>query len=1679
MRRAAACLAGVLAVLLIGTMNEPVQAAERRHTNKTPHAPKETPLAVRAVPARAGGPLRPQTKPAVLRSYTWPAAREATVSLGGRSTLPVAVTPTADVPKVRIRMRGQDDSARLGLTGVLFEVGRADGRAVRGSVQVAVDASPFEAAIGGGWASRLHLVALPNCALTTPGRPACRTATALPGSQAGPGHVARASVPVDAAGSLVALVAGASGGSGSYAASPLDASSSWGAGTQSGSFTWSYPLRVPPGVNGPEPQLAISYDSGSVDGRTAATNAQPTWLGEGFALGSGYIERSYASCQDDRSGGNNDAKTGDLCWKTDTVSVSLAGHSGEIIKDGSSGEYRMVNDDGSRIERLTGATNSPDNDGEYWKLTTSDGTQYFFGKTKRYASDTQADTGATWTVPVAGNQAGEPCHATAFKDSFCSQAWRWNLDYVVDPHGNTMSYTYAREGNRYQQEAAVAADAKPAAYTAGGYLTGITYGTRAGSEADPAPARVVFGTAERCLPDTGFACTPAQLTAANAARWPDVPFDQICTSTSSCGTNGSPTFFSRKRLTSVTTQILTAAGGYTDVDLWTFAQDFYDPADSSADGLELTGITHTGKYGTSAALPSITFGYEMFRNRVNGLIDGPTMYKPRLTRVVNETGGEISPHYDVSLGAGHLCSSATLPSSPSANGTRCYPSYWTPEGASSPTLTWFYKYVVDQVGEKDLVGGAVDTVTSINYVGDAAWRYDDNEITPAKYRTWSDWRGYGTVEVSKGDASTPKTLTRTVYLRGMGGNVTDSKGGTTADADRLAGSALETSVFNGSSLVSTTISRPSIGAPTATAGSKKATVVGPGVTDTYTTVYGGPERHTRVTVTTDPTYGTATQVNDEGDLSTTADDLCTRYGYARNTTAWITAAVNEEQQAGVACSVASPAAGDLLHHSRTRYDGGAWGAAPTRGLVTQVDELQTAGGSDFGMRSKATYDAYGRVRSATDAMGHTTDTAYTQLAVSGQSYTGGTVRAGTTDPKGFIATSDISPAWGVPVTETDINGKVTSLAYDGLGRLVSVWTPSRPKAAYSGTPSMRFGYSITKSAPSVVSTQELLASAVEPPTYLTSYQIFDGMLRPRQTQAREASGQGGRIITENEYDARGLVVRAGGPYYATGSPGGTLVQLTDVQKGAWHQLTYDQAERPVTDVFMSTNVEKFRTTTTYGGSFVSVDPPDGQQPSTTWTDARGRTTAVWKYHGNSPNSTLGYDETRYGYDRAGRLTRLTAPNGAVWDYAYDLRGRLIRTDDPDRGVTTMTYNANDQVVTSTDARGSTIWTDYDVLGRVVQTRKNDAGGTQLTARVYDTIAGAKGKLASSTRYANGNAYTSAVTGYDEAYRPTSGTLTIPAAEGALAGVYETENKYTGNGSIATAELPAVPQVGWGAETLSLGYDAQVGKPSSLASGSAGSIVAAVARSSYGEGLLYSLGQADKDIWFGYAFEEGTRRLVAQTAQRKTGTGYDVNLSYTYDKGGNVTSAVDAAPAAPESQCYTYDYAAQLTAAWTPAQGTPCSTAPSVSGLGGPAPYWHSYTYDNGGNRKTETVHSAFGDIAKSYTYAPVSSTGKGQPHTLTKVDNTSYTYDATGNTKTSGGKTFTWDEEGRLASTADSSYVYDADGDRLIRTEGTKKTLYLDNTEVQLDTATEGAPGGSVHGAMYATARLSPSGDAW
>jgi RHS repeat-associated protein len=1646
----------------------------------TPFAADPAAAAARRVPAAA----------------VWPSPGSVTVDVAGAGaaaragSLPVSVGPArgvavaSDAPsRVRVSVVDAAGTARAGRPEVLLRVARADGAASAGRVRLRVDYRGFASAFGGDWSNRLRLVALPECALSSPDRRECvgTPVESVNDGRSVTGEVtASAQTASSSDGALFALAAGSSGSTGSFAATSLSASSSWQAGGPSGDFSWSYPLRVPPSLNGPAPTLALSYSAQSVDGRTPASNNQPSWVGEGFEMWSGYIERSYTSCSDDMGGDAiNTTKTGDECWGTDNATMSLNGGATELVRDDATGAWHPRHDDGSRVEHLTDTSlGNGDNDGEYWRVTTANGTQYWFGRNHLpgWVSG-KAATNSTWTVPVFGNNPGEPCHASTFDASWCQQAWRWNLDYVVDPHGNTMSFWYTTETNKYARNLDPATSTS---YDRGGYLTRIDYGTRSDTAFGTAPMRVLFGVADRCL---------SSCTTHDAAHWPDTPWDLNCSS--SC-TTSSPSFWTTRRLSTVTTQVWRAAtSSYGDVEQWTLTHTFPDPGDSTRAGLWLAGISHAGLVGGTTSVPDITFTGVQKANRVDTVNDQlPAMNWWRIAAIRTETGGEITVSY-----SGPDCvAGSRMPAADENNTLRCFPVWYTRDGADSPSKEYFHKYVVTAVGETDHTGGATRVLTSYTYIGSPAWHYtDDNGLTPPKQRTWSVWRGYGRVGVTKGDPG-QQSYGETLYFRGMDGDhlptgarsvsVTDSQGGSWNDTDALAGTPREEISYAGPGgpEVSGLITDPWLSNPTATRAANGTTVtaryVNTATTRQRIALDGGRGyRRTRTTTTYD-SRGMPVQVDDLGDESTPDDDQCEKTTYARNTSAWLMSYVSRTETYAVSCDRAPASADDVIGDGRVSFDNQAWGVPPTKGDVTRIEALSDWAvdtGPTYYTVSRSAYDAYGRVTDSWDVDGNHSTTAYTPAS-------GGPVTQTTaTNPLGWVTTTDYEPAWGLELGETDPNGRRTDLAYDGLGRLTSVWLPGRNKGTQ--TPNTSYAYTVRTNGTVAVRTSALTPDG----TYVDSYDLFDGLLRPRQTQDPAPGPDGGRIITDTFYDSAGRAYKANSAYATNGAPSADLFTPAGDNAIPSQTLTlFDGADRPTATVLRSLGVEKWRTTTAYGGDRVDVTPPAGGTATSTLTDGRGRTVELRQYRGGTPTGP--YDATRYAYGRKNVLATVTDPAGNTWTYTYDLRGRKTRVDDPDQGTQTMTYNDDGTLATVTDSRGTTLAYTYDTLNRKTAEYLGSTTGTKLAEWTYDTLA--KGQLTSSTRYDNGNAYTTAVTSYTADYQPRGTTVTIPAAEGALAGTYTYSMTYKVDGSPSTTTVPAaggLPQ-----ETLGYGYDA-LGEPLTLAGTT--SYVTNTQYTRLGEPniVTYSLNGPDGGpiAQVGYYYEEATRRLDQQKTVRETAPSTVSDVDYTWDPSGNLTKVADSVSG--DTQCFTYDYLSRIAQAWTPKSGVDCGTSPSTANLGGPAPYWQSYTYNLDGGRRQLVDHSAAGDTTTTYTYPAA---GAAQPHTLLSTSTTgpagtttaSYGYDSAGNTTSrpgpGGNQTLTWDAEGHLATVTDSTgtttYLYDANGERLIARDPTGTTLYLPGQELRLTKAT-----GTVSCTRYYThggttvASRTPSGVTW
>ena len=563
---------------------------------------------------------------------------------------------------------------------------------------------------------------------------------------------------------------------------------------------------------------------------------------------------------------------------------------------------------------------------------------------------------------------------------------------------------------------------------------------------------------------------------------------------------------------------------------------------------------------------------------------------------------------------------------------------------------------------------------------------------------------------------------------------------------------------------------------------------------------------------------------------------------------------------------------------------------------------------------------------------------------------------------------------------------------------------------------------------------------------------------------------GGRLLTDVRYDSHGRAFKSTQPYYTNADIDTTLWVASDVDVPGLTRTEYDGAGRPTVQIYQAGAVEKWRTTLSHDGDRVSVTPPAGGTPTTTITDARGQTVELRQFAASTPTGT--YDATSYKYTPAGQLAAVTDPASNTWRYAYDLRGRQIRSEDPDKGATTYRYNNANQLASTTDARNVTLTNTYDALGRKTGLYEGDTTGTKLAEWNYDTVLFSKGQLASTTRWVNGNPYTTTVEEYSGGYEPMGVTVSIPQVEGKLAGNYTWNAGYNLDGSL-TGEAYAAGG-GLTSETVNYVLDdwARLESSSGAYNGTV-ELVTDMRYTKYGEPEQIQLGDTGARTWLSYYYDDHTRRLHRSVVDAEVSHPMQTDAHYTYDPAGNVTSIADTPlDQAADVQCFRYDYLRRLTDAWTPGTGSwnkdaGCSGDPTLTGLQGPAPYWHTYGYDKTGNRLTETQHNTTGDVARTYIYpAPAGP----QPHTLTSVTTDTsqgttldtFGYDAAGNTTSRSlageDEVLRWDTEGHLASvTKDAqatSFIYDTAGQRLIRKDPTSVTLYLGKQELKLDRVT-------------------------
>ena len=354
---------------------------------------------------------------------------------------------------------------------------------------------------------------------------------------------------------------------------------------------------------------------------------------------------------------------------------------------------------------------------------------------------------------------------------------------------------------------------------------------------------------------------------------------------------------------------------------------------------------------------------------------------------------------------------------------------------------------------------------------------------------------------------------------------------------------------------------------------------------------------------------------------------------------------------------------------------------------------------------------------------------------------------------------------------------------------------------------------------------------------------------------------------------------------------------------------------------------------------------------------------------------------------------------------------------------------------SDDARGAQVNFTYDILGRVTERKArmsvNDSWASVATYTYDSTASGNKGigRLTSSTSPAASDTIT-----YDLLGRVTSTTRTIDSVN------YTTSMTYDSLGRVLTTTLPT-------SEVVTSTYNAR-GLFESMSG--TDTYVTSTAYTPTGGIDQQLLGNS---VTTTFEYDSPTNRLKKITASKIPANPL-INLTYTYDTGGNITQINDdhdPVTANREVRTYGYDFLNRLTSADVTVSGSPIDE--------------RDYAYNPIGNMTSFTLNNG---TATTYTY-PTSGSSSVQPHAVSSRDipNTSnddsFTYDANGNmtSRVQNGVTWTqtFDAENRLVSVTDGTtttqYVYDGSGGRVKRIVGNTTTLYVAGMEIEKVSGTE------------------------
>ncbi|HAJ57219.1 MAG TPA: hypothetical protein DCL35_05560 [Candidatus Omnitrophica bacterium] len=502
-----------------------------------------------------------------------------------------------------------------------------------------------------------------------------------------------------------------------------------------------------------------------------------------------------------------------------------------------------------------------------------------------------------------------------------------------------------------------------------------------------------------------------------------------------------------------------------------------------------------------------------------------------------------------------------------------------------------------------------------------------------------------------------------------------------------------------------------------------------------------------------------------------------------------------------------------------------------------------------------TYDSFGNLTSATDALGRSVTTEYeTAFYAYPQSVT---------NALGHSVSYVYDPKFGIVTSVTDSNGQTTTSSFDSFSRVVQSRNANNEVVSTHTYPDFN---------------TKVIANALG----LSKTEYADGLGRKYRSVSVGEDGAAARSVSAEVYfNNRGLVEKESIAHYIDEDPSQIL----------YVRYEYDLRGRPKKTIsdFPGTLKDAESQVNYINPLYVETIDPEGHKKGTL-KDVYGNVIEVTEF------TSGGVFKTKYEYDIQNNLTKTTDSKDNVTQIWYDSIGRKLKMDDPDMGVWTYEYDLLGNLVKQADAKNQVLEFHYDALNRLTK-KVSLLGGAEaiLSEYYYDdtTKENCVGRLSKIADQSGSTEFF-----YDNLGREIKSTKAVDGIP------YTVERTYDILDRLVNLKYPD-------GEDVNYSYDPNSGLLESVVSlrGAAGDVAI-----HYANDIAYNAQGQIRDIHYGngtettYTYGQDLRlsRILTQ------GTAILQDLNYSFDKNGNITTLTDNLRS--NIRTYAYDDLDRLTQA---------------------------------------------------------------------------------------------------------------------------------------------------------------------